>query len=179
MEGEDFSDKTKIYSNGGGSDDADNYNGTSKLIPVEKTVGNESFKDATHMDEKGAPYVDAINNKEEWITEPIRAIVHPYDSSTYVVVDGNHRRYAYLKTNTPEINAIIIPHSEVLLMKSEWQWVRIDYGDGHSERNIIRDKNEDFIPLLDVVNNKEIIDTYFVKPNGSHSFKKLKWNPDK
>ena len=157
MENEGSSDKTKIYSNGGGSDNADNYNRTSELIPVKKTVGNEPFKDATHMDEKGAPYVDAINNKEEWITEPIKAIVHPYDSSTYVVVDGNHRRYAYLKTNTPEINAIIIPHSEVLLMKNKWG-----------------DKNEDFIPLLDVVNNKEIIDTYFVKPDGSHSFKKLK-----
>jgi ParB-like chromosome segregation protein Spo0J len=88
------------------------------------------------------------------MNKPIVAIVHPYDSSKYVVVDGNHRLYAYKETNTPEVNAIIVPHEDVVLMKSDWG-----------------DKNEESINLTDVINNKKIIDKYFVKPDGTNNFK--------
>lgn len=148
--------KVQIYPNGNGSLNADTYNGTVQPIIVKNTVGNEPFKDTKYMEEKGNVYVNAINNKEEWVTQPVKAIIHPYNKDTYVVVDGNHRRYAYMKTNTPEINAIIIPHSDVLLMKNEWTE---------------NEENAESTPLTDVLNDREMIDKYFVHPDGTHSFK--------
>ena len=143
----------QIFSNGGGSDYADKYQGKIEKIPVKDTVRNEPFKDMSYMKEKGQSYIDALNNGEEWMNKPIIAIVHPYDSSKYVVVDGNHRLYAYKETNTPEVNAIIIPHEDVELMTSNWG-----------------DENEESINLTDVLNDKNIIDKYFVKPDGTNSF---------
>jgi|688.fasta_scaffold337034_2 ParB-like chromosome segregation protein Spo0J len=144
----------QIFKDGGGSDFADKYQGDIEKIPVIDTVRNEPFKDMSYMKEKGKTYIDALNNGEEWMNKPIVAIVHPYDSSKYVVVDGNHRLYAYKETNTPEVNAIIVPHEDVVLMKSDWG-----------------DKNEESINLTDVINNKKIIDKYFVKPDGTNNFK--------
>jgi hypothetical protein len=89
------------------------------------------------------------------MNKPIVAIVHPYDSSKYVVVDGNHRLYAFKETNTPKVNAIIIPHEDVVLMKNKWG-----------------DENEESINLTDVIDDKEVIDKYFVKPNGTNNFDK-------
>lgn len=143
----------QIYKNGGGSDFADMYQGNVVKIPVVDTVRNEPFKDMSYMKENGGAYIDALNNGEEWMNKPIVAIVHPYDSSKYVVVDGNHRLYAYKETNTPEVNAIIVPYEDVLLMKNKWG-----------------DENEESIKLIDVLDNKEIIDRYFVKPDGTNNF---------
>jgi hypothetical protein len=139
--------------NGEGSDFAEEYQGEIKKIPVANTIGNEPFKDLSYMKEKGNSYIDALNNGEEWMNKPIVAIVHPYNSSKYVVVDGNHRLYAYKETNTPEVNAIIVPHKDVVLMKSEWG-----------------NENQESINLTDVLDNKEIVDMYFVKPDGTHNF---------
>ena len=144
----------QIFKDGGGSDFADKYQGDIEKIPVIDTVRNEPFKDMSYMKEKGKTYIDALNNGEEWMNKPIVAIVHPYDSSKYVVVDGNHRLYAYKETNTPEVNAIIVPHEDVVLMKSEWG-----------------DENEESINLTDVIDNKKVIDKYFVKPDGTNNFK--------
>jgi len=143
----------QIYMNGEGSDFADEYQGEMVKIPVVNTLGNEPFKDMIYMKEKGKSYVDALNNGEEWMNEPIVAIVHPYDPSKYVVVDGNHRLYAYKETNTPEVNAIIVPHEDVVLMKNEWG-----------------NENQESINLADVLDNKEIVDRYFVKPDGTNNF---------
>jgi hypothetical protein len=143
----------QIFMNGEGSDHADKYQGKAEKIPVKNTVRNEPFKDMSYMKEKGKEYIEALNNGEEWMSKPIVAIVHPYDSSKYVVIDGNHRLYAYEETNTPEVNAIIVPHEDVKLMKSQWG-----------------DKNEKSINLMDVLNNNEMIDKYFVKPDGSNNF---------
>jgi hypothetical protein len=143
----------QIYMNGEGSDFAEEYQGEIKKIPVANTIGNEPFKDLSYMKEKGKSYIDALNNGEEWMNKPIVAIVHPYNSSKYVVVDGNHRLYAYKETNTPEVNAIIVPHKDVVLMKSEWG-----------------NENQESINLTDVLDNKEIVDMYFVKPDGTHNF---------
>ena len=148
------SNKTvQIFKNGGGSDFADKYKGKIKKIPVNDIVRNEPFKDMSYMKKKGKTYIDALNNGEEWMNKPVIAIVHPYDSSKYVVVDGNHRLYAYEETNTPKINAIIVPHKDVVLMKNEWG-----------------DKNEKSINLTYVIDNKKVIDQYFVKPDGTNSF---------
>ncbi len=143
----------QIFSNGVGSDYADKYQGDIEKIPVIDTVRNEPFKDMSYMKEKGKAYIDALNNGEEWMNKPIVAIVHPYDSSKYVVVDGNHRLYAYQETNTPEVNAIIVPHEDVILMTSNWG-----------------DENEESINLTDVLEDKDTIDKYFVKPDGTNSF---------
>ena len=144
----------QIFSDGWGSDYADKYKGKIEKIPVKDTVRNEPFKDMSYMKEKGQSYIDALNNGEEWMNKPIVAIVHPYDSSKYVVVDGNHRLYAYKETNTPEVNAIIVPHEDVVLMKSEWG-----------------DENEESVNLTDVLGDNEMIDKYFVKPDGTNRFK--------
>jgi hypothetical protein len=143
----------QIFMNGEGSDHAEKYKTKIKKIPVKNTVRNEPFKDMLYMKEKGKTYIDALNNGEEWMNKPIVVVTHPYDSSVYVVIDGNHRLYAYKETNTPEINAIIVPHEDVKLMKTQWG-----------------NKNEESINLTDVLNNTEIIDKYFVKPDGSNNF---------
>jgi hypothetical protein len=53
-----------------------------------------------------------------------------------------------------DVGAIVIPHSDVVLMKTTWG-----------------DKNKDYISLSDVLDNKEVIDKYFVKPDGTNNFK--------
>ena len=139
--------------NGDGSDFADEYQGKIKKIPVANTIGNEPFKNLSYMKEKGKSYIDALNNGEEWMNKPIVAIVHPYNSSKYVVVDGNHRLFAHKETNNSEVNAIIVPHKDVVLMKNEWG-----------------NENQESINLTDVLDDKEIVDMYFVKPDGTNNF---------
>jgi hypothetical protein len=53
-----------------------------------------------------------------------------------------------------DVGAIVIPHSDVVLMKTTWG-----------------DKNKDYVSLSDVLDNKEVIDKYFVKPDGTNNFK--------
>ena len=97
--------------------------------------------------------IKSINDGEE--LPPIKVIQHPYDKSKYVVVDGNHRRYAYTKSDVDEIDVIIIPHKDVVLMKSKWG------------------EDDDVIgPLSKLKDNTEIIDRFFVKPDGSNKFEK-------
>ena len=145
----------QIFANGGGNEYAEKYHAKSKKIPVKDTVRNEPFKDMTSKKEDGKKYIEALKNGEEWMNKPIVVTPHPYDSSKYVVVDGNHRIYGYKETNTPEVNAIVVPHEDIVLMKNKWG-----------------DKDEKSIKLTDVLDNKKIIDKYFVKPDGTHSFKK-------
>jgi hypothetical protein len=97
--------------------------------------------------------IQSINDGEQ--LPPIKVIEHPYDNSKYIVVDGNHRRYAFLKSDVNDVDAIVIPHSDVVLMKSSWG-----------------DENKDSINLTNVLNNKDVIDRYFVKPDGTNSFEK-------
>jgi hypothetical protein len=99
--------------------------------------------------------IQSINDGEQ--LPPIKVIEHPYDNSTYVVVDGNHRRYAFLESDVNDVDAIVIPHSDVVLMKSSWG-----------------DENKDSINLTNVLNNKDVIDRYFVKPDGTNSFEQNK-----
>ncbi len=145
----------EIFSDGGGSEYADKYIGPIQKIPVTDTLPNEPFKDTSYMETS-----DNIKNMIQSINDgaqlpPIKVIQHPYDNSKYVVVDGNHRRYAFLKSDVNDVDAIIIPHSDVVLMKSSWG-----------------DENKDFISLTNVLNNRDVIDRYFVKPDGTNSFKK-------
>jgi hypothetical protein len=53
-----------------------------------------------------------------------------------------------------DVGAIVIPHSDVVLMKTNWG-----------------DKNKDYVSLSDVLDNKKVIDKYFVKPDGTNNFK--------
>ena len=145
----------EIFSDGGGSEYADKYIGPIQKIPVTDTLPNEPFKDTSYMETS-----DNIKNMIQSINDgaqlpPIKVIQHPYDNSKYVVVDGNHRRYAFLKSDVNDVDAIIIPNSDVVLMKSSWG-----------------DENKDFISLSNVLNNRDVIDRYFVKPDGTNSFKK-------
>ena len=145
----------EIFSNGGGSEHANKYIGPIQKIPVIDTLPNEPFKDISYMETS-----DNIKNMIQSINDgvqlpPIKVIQHPYDNSKYVVVDGNHRRYAFFKSDVNDVDAIVIPYEDVVLMKSSWG-----------------DENKDFISLTNVLNNRDVIDRYFVKPDGTNSFKK-------
>jgi hypothetical protein len=145
----------EIFSDGGGSEFAEEYIGPIQKIPVIDTLPNEPFKDTSYMETSDniKNMIQSINDGEQ--LPPIKVIEHPYDNSTYVVVDGNHRRYAFLKSDVNDVDAIVIPHSDVVLMKSSWG-----------------DENKDSINLTNVLNNKDVIDRYFVKPDGTNSFEK-------
>jgi hypothetical protein len=145
----------EIFSDGGGSEFAEQYIGPIQKIPVIDTLPNEPFKDTSYMETSDniEDMIQSINDGEQ--LPPIKVIEHPYDNSTYVVVDGNHRRYAFLKSDVNDVDAIVIPHSDVVLMKSSWG-----------------DENKDSINLTNVLNNKDVIDRYFVKPDGTNSFEK-------
>ena len=145
----------EIFSDGGGSEFADKYIGPIQKIPVIDILPNEPFKDTSYMETSDniKNMIQSINDGEQ--LPPIKVIEHPYDNSKYIVVDGNHRRYAFLKSDVNDVDAIVIPHSDVVLMKSSWG-----------------DENKDSINLTNVLNNKDVIDRYFVKPDGTNSFEK-------
>jgi hypothetical protein len=146
----------KIYSDGGGSDDAAEFEGEVISIPIVDTISNEPFKDTSYMENSDniKNMVKSINDGNE--LPPIKVIQHPYSDSKYVVVDGNHRRFAFSKSDKKEIDAVVIPHDNVLLMKNEWG-----------------EEPEEYIKLTDVLKNKKVIDKYFVSPDGSNNFKVL------
>lgn len=147
--------EVKIYSNGGGSDNAAEYEGEIVSIPVKDTIPNEPFKDLSYMENSKIIklMIKSINSGDE--LPPIKVIEHPYDPSKYLVVDGNHRRFAFSKSDKENIDAIVIPHEDILLMKNEWG-----------------EEPEESIRLIDVIDDKEIIDQYFVKPDSTNSFDK-------
>ena len=143
----------EIFSDGGGSEFAEQYIGPIQKIPVIDTLPNEPFKDTSYMETSDniKNMIQSINDGEQ--LPPIKVIEHPYDNSKYIVVDGNHRRYAFLKSDVNDVDAIVIPHSDVVFMKSSWG-----------------DKNKDYVSLSDVLDNKKVIDKYFVKPDGTNNF---------
>lgn len=142
----------KIYPNGEGSDNAAEYEGEIITIPIASTIPNEPFKDLSYMENNDdiKNMIRSINDGEEF--PPIKVIEHPLDPTKYVVVDGNHRRFAFSKSEKEDIDAIIIPHEDVLLMKNKW---------GSEDNTGIK---------LSEVNDEEIINSYFVQPDGNHSF---------
>ena len=148
--------KIEIFSDGRGSDFADKYQGTTQKILIKDALPNEPFKDTSYMktSDNVKKMVDSINKGEK--LPPIKVIAHPYNSKKFVIVDGNHRAYAFSKSNVKEVDAILIPSKDVILMKSE-------YG-----------KPKEELGTLDqFLNNKKVIDQYFVKPDGSNVFKEL------
>ena len=149
----------QIFSDGGGSDFADKYDGPTEKISVSDTLPNEPFKDTSYMETSDniRNMIKSINDGEE--LPPIKVIQHPNDETKYIVVDGNHRRYAFTKSNVDEVDAIIIPHEDVILMKSKWG-----------------EENEELGRLSELSNNTEIVDKYFVKPDGTNLFEKNNLN---
>ena len=145
--------KIQIFADGRGSDFADKYTGPVVLIPVESMLANEPFKDTSYMktSENTKNMIAAINKGQK--LPPIKVVSHPYDARKNVVVDGNHRMYAFQKSNVKDVEVIKIPHKDVLLMKSE-------YG-----------TPEEYLGTLDkFANDKEVVDKYFVKPDGTNIF---------
>ena len=146
--------KIQIFADGRGSDFADKYTGAVVSVPVESMLANEPFKDRSYMEtsENIKNMIAAINKGQK--LPPIKVVSHPYDARKNVVVDGNHRMYAFQKSNVKDVEVIKIPHKDVLLMKSE-------YG-----------TPEEYLGTLDkFANDKEVADKYFVKPDGTNIFK--------
>jgi hypothetical protein len=148
--------KIEIFANGRGSDLADKYQGPTQKILIKDTLPNEPFKDTSYMQTSDniKKMIDSINKGKK--LPPIKVITHPYNSKKFIIVDGNHRAYAFSKSNVKEVDAILIPPKDVILMKSE-------YGN----------PKEELGTLDQFLSNKKVIDQYFVKPDGSNVFKKL------
>ena len=147
--------KIEIFSDGKGSDLADKYQGPTKKVFIKDVLPNEPFKDTSYMktSENIKKMIQSINKGEK--LPPIKVIHHPYDSNKYVIVDGNHRAYAFSKSNIKEVDAILIPPKDVILMKSE-------YGENKQELGTL-DK---------FINDRKVVDKYFVKPDGTNIFPK-------
>lgn len=145
----------QIFSDGAGSEYADKYIGPIQKIPVIDTLPNEPFKDTSYMETSDniKNMIQSINDGEQ--LPPIKVIEHPYDNSKYLVVDGNHRRYAFLKSDVNDLDAIVIPHKDVILMKSKWG-----------------EENDELGRLSKLKNDDKIVDRYFVKPDGTNEFEK-------
>ena len=145
----------EIFSDGGGSEYADKYIGPIQKIPVIDTLPNEPFKDTSYMETSDniKNMIQSINDGEQ--LPPIKVIEHPYDNSKYLVVDGNHRRYAFLESDVNDLDAIVIPHEDVILMKSKWG-----------------EENDELGRLSELKNDDKIVDRYFVKPDGTNDFEK-------
>ena len=145
----------QIFSDGSGSEYADKYIGPIQKIPVIDTLPNEPFKDTSYMETSDniKNMIQSINDGEQ--LPPIKVIKHPYDNSKYLVVDGNHRRYAFLKSDVNDLDAIVIPHEDVILMKSKWG-----------------EENDELGRLSELKNDDKIVDRYFVKPDGTNDFEK-------
>lgn len=145
----------RIYPNGGGSDPGDNVPKWGvQMIDIKDTIPNEPFKDLSYMDssDNAQSMIDSIKKGEN--LPPVLVIRHPYDVKKYLVVDGNHRRYAYKKAGASQIPAEIIKPEDILLMSKEW---------GSKDNKATR---------LSDVEDSDVVDLYFVNPDGGHKFEK-------
>lgn len=122
-------------------------------IPINSMLTNEPFKNNSYMEtsEKTKNIIAAVSKGQK--LPPIKVITHPYDSSKNIVVDGNHRMYAFRKLNIQQVHVIKIPYKNVILMKSLRGEPKVPLG---SLDKFLKDKN--------------IIDSYFVQPNGENRF---------
>ena len=120
------SDKTIIYPNFQGSDIAENPKGEVKVLKVSDSIGNEPGKDFNYFNTEKKSYIEKmIKSIEEKGIEsffPVIALKHPLLPGKYLVVDGNHRLGAFKIGNIPEIKAIILNDSDVVLATPETEW---------------------------------------------------------
>jgi hypothetical protein len=120
------SDKTIIYPNFQGSDIAENPKGEVKVLKVSDSIGNEPGKDFNYFNTEKKSYIEKmIKSVEEKGIEPFSPVValkHPLLPGKYLVVDGNHRLGAFKIGNIPEIKAIILNDSDVVLATPETEW---------------------------------------------------------
>jgi hypothetical protein len=120
------SDKTIIYPNFQGSDIAENPKGEVKVLKVSDSIGNEPGKDFNYFNTEKKSYIEKmIKSAEEKGIEsfsPVVALKHPLLPGKYLVVDGNHRLGAFKIGNIPEIKAIILNDSDVVLATPETEW---------------------------------------------------------
>ena len=137
----------KIFKNGKGSKNSENYKGEVVNISLKDVLPNEVAKTDSYMktNQTANDLIKSIKNKEE--IEPIKVLKHPYDSSKYIVIDGHHRRYAYNKSGVDEVPAVIISPKDVVLINKD-----------------------DNMKLDKVHKDKDVVDMYFTKPDGTNSF---------
>ena len=139
----------KIFKNGKGSKNSENYKGDVVNISLKDVLPNEVSKTDSYMrtNQTANDLIKSIKNKED--IEPIKVLKHPYDPSKYSLIDGHHRRYAYNKSGVDKVPAVVISPKDVVLIN-----------------------NDDHIGLDKVQKDKDMVDMYFTKPDGTNSFKK-------
>ena len=150
-----YEDLLRIYPNGGGSDPGEELSDGKKYqIPLKDLIPNEPFKDFDYMQNSENVSKMVMSLKSGIELPPVLVVQHPLDEKKYLVVDGNHRLAAYNKARIKMISAIIVPYNKTILMEKPWQ-----------------SENNKGIPL-DSVDDKEKINLYFVKPDGTNNFDK-------
>jgi hypothetical protein len=120
-------------------------------IPLGNVLANEVFKDQDYFlsNENVKGMIQKL--KDGGQLEPIMVIQHPEDEDKFLVLDGHHRRFAYEHSNRLDIPARIVEYDNILL----------------------GDENGKVISSLDKeLSNKELLDRYFVSPDGDHGFEK-------
>jgi hypothetical protein len=145
----------KVFPNGEGSENAEEFKGPIVKIRLDSTLPNEPFKDSEYMNRSLTVKKMNVKLKSGVDLPPIKVIEHPYDSTKYIVLDGHHRRFVYDQSNKKMIDAIVIPHKYVELVSTSW---------GQSP--------EESVKLIDVKNDKKLIDIFFTKPDNSNTFER-------
>lgn len=152
---DEISEPVKIYPNGEGSENAEEYEGPIVTIRLDSTIPNEPFKDSDYMNKSLTVRKMLAKLKHGDKLPPIKVIEHPSDPTKYIVLDGHHRRFSLMNSGKKTIDAIIIPHKDVELVSTSW-------GSDPGES----------VKLSDVKNDKSIVDRYFTQPDGSYHFEK-------
>lgn len=173
-----------IYPHGGGVDiHDDGESGNVSDHPVEKTVGNEPFKDNSYFRRpKLKKYLGGIRRSvaKKKKMPPVVGTPHPADSSVRSIVDGNHRLRGTKNARASNIPVEHVPHENIRLMPQSYDNTKPDDNmsrklrkgpklSSFRKRDGTYDMNK---PRKRLGGNA--LNHYFANPDGSHNFRSPK-----
>lgn len=159
-----------LYPNGVGSDisnDDEDEHPTHKH-PVNKTVGNEPFKDTQYF--RRPSVKKHVNTTRKNISKgnstPVLATSHPEHPEHNVVVDGNHRLQSTRNARRDNISTTKVPHSHVHLLNTDdeenpTKHSLSSFQDKHGNYDMDRPRKR---------LGGKTLRHYFVNSDGSHNF---------